>query len=156
MMSLEQELRAERVDHLDLTDFCTVTSDTALRDVLTLMREQERGVCLITEAGNLVGIFTERDVLRYVAAAPETWHRPVKEYMTPNPVTARLGTSAADALWLMDEGHIRNLPILDEAGAILGNMTYRAFIAYLAGFYPVEVLNRPLHPDRFPRKAEGG
>lgn len=156
MMSLEAKLRAERVDHLDLTGFCEVSSDTILRDVLSKMQAQEQSVCLITEGGALVGIFTERDVLRHVMAAPETWDQPVKEYMTPNPVAAGMGTPAADALWLMDEHHVRNLPILDERGTIIGNMTYHAVIAYLAGLYPVEVLNRPLHPERFPRKAEGG
>jgi CBS-domain-containing membrane protein len=61
-----------------------------------------------------------------------------------------------EALHLMDAHHFRNLPAVDEQGQIIGNMTHQAVITYLAARYPVEVLNRPLRADRFPRKAEGG
>ena len=56
----------------------------------------------------------------------------------------------------MDENHFRNLPIVDKDGRLLGNMTHQAIIRYLADRYPVEVLNRPIDPELFPRRAEGG
>lgn len=155
-MSLEQELKTEHVSHLDLSGFSRATSETAVRDVLNLMQSEKNNVCLITEEDELVGILTDRDVLRKIAAHPETWDQPVSSVMTPNPVTIAPTTSAAAALWLMDEKKFRNLPIVDENGAILGDMTHRSVITYLAARYPVEVLNRPPKPHQYPQKPEGG
>ncbi|MCA9899094.1 MAG: CBS domain-containing protein, partial [Anaerolineales bacterium] len=78
------------------------------------------------------------------------------DIMTANPVTVTPDTSAADALWLMDEKKFRNLPVVGRDGKIRGNMTHQAVISFLAARYPVEVLNRPPRPDQFPRKQEGG
>ncbi|HEX6386642.1 MAG TPA: CBS domain-containing protein [Anaerolineae bacterium] len=155
-MSLEQELQAEKVAHLDLSGFCQLSSGTTVRDGLEKMRQAGHNVALVIDNNNLIGVFTDRDVLRKVATAPKTWDQPVDEVMTPNPVTVSPDSSAADALWLMDDRHFRNLPVVHQDGTILGNMTHRAVIEYLAARYPVEVLNRPLRPDQFPRKAEGG
>jgi CBS domain-containing protein len=103
-----------------------------------------------------LGIFTERDVLSRVASAPETLDGPVDAVMTAEPITITPGASAASALWLMDDHHFRNLPVVDDEGRLLGDMTYGAIINYLAARYPVEVLNRPARPEQYPTKAEGG
>jgi CBS domain-containing protein len=155
-MSLEEELQTERVSHLDLSGFCQVASGTSVRDTLAQMRQEGRNVCLVTEEEELIGVFTDRDVLRKVAVASETWDRPIDEVMTRDPVAVKPDSSAAEALWLMDDESFRNLPVVSEDGTISGNMTHRAVIQYLAARYPVEVLNRPPQPDRFPRQAEGG
>jgi CBS domain-containing protein len=120
------------------------------------MRQSKTNVCLITNGNHLSGILTERDVLTKVATTPENLDVPVDEIMTPDPITVTPNVSAADALWLMDNKKFRNLPVIDEFGKIIGNMTHQAVISFLASRYPVEVLNRPPHPDQFPRKQEGG
>ena len=56
----------------------------------------------------------------------------------------------------MDDHHFRNLPVVDDQGRIVGDMTYAAIIHYLAARYPVEVLNRPLRPEQYSDEAEGG
>jgi len=155
-MSLESELQTEQVSHLNLSGFCQVTSDTSVREVLARMRDEQHDVCLVVDDEELVGIFTDRDVLRRVVDAPETWSQPVKSFMTPNPVTIRPESSAAEALWLMDHKHFRNLPVMADDGHLVGNMTHHAVIEYLATRYPVEVLNRPPRPGHFPRNVDGG
>ena len=155
-MSLEQELQTEKVAHLDLSGFCQIASGTSVRETLDRMRQAGHNVALIVDGNKLIGVFTDRDVLRKVAAEPETWDRPIDEVMTADPVTVPPDSTAADALWLMGDKHFRNLPVVGQHGTIMGNMTYRAIVGYLAARYPVEVLNRPLRPDQFPRQAEGG
>ncbi|HFQ94053.1 MAG TPA: CBS domain-containing protein, partial [Anaerolineae bacterium] len=73
-----------------------------------------------------------------------------------DPIAISCESSAAEALWLMHDKHIRNLPVMAEDGAVIGDMTYRSVIQYLAARYPIEVLNRPPQPAQFPRKVEGG
>lgn len=155
-MSLEQELKVERVTHLDLSGFSKIASGSSVRNALAKMQAEKHNVCLVTDGNDLIGILTDRDVLRKVVNHPEKWDAPVDEMMTPDPVTITPDTSAAEALWLMDEKHFRNLPVVDSDGTIVGDMTHQAVINYLATRYPVEVLNRPPNPDQFPRKQEGG
>jgi CBS domain-containing protein len=155
-MSLKQELMSERVAHLDLSKFCQVPGGTAVRAALAEMRQSKTNVCLVTESNRLIGIMTERDVLTKVATTAENLNVSVDEIMTANPITVTPDIPAAEALWLMDDKKFRNLPVVDEEGKIMGNMTHQAVISFLAARYPVEVLNRPPRPDQFPRKQEGG
>ena len=120
------------------------------------MRGENVNVSLIMEHGTLVGILTDRDVLRRVAGQKEVWGQPINTIMTPNPITIDPTASAADALWLMDEKRIRNLPAVDGSGKVVGNMTHQAIINYLAARYPTEILNLPPDPDQIADQAEGG
>ncbi|HRW05513.1 MAG TPA: CBS domain-containing protein [Caldilineaceae bacterium] len=155
-MTLETELRAEHVSHLDLSGFSTATRETSVRQVVTQMRNEKHNVCLVTTDEKLVGIFTDRDILTKVVDQPGVLDQPIASVMTANPVTATADMSAADALRLMEKGHFRNLPVLDKTGKILGDMTHQSILDYLAARYPIEVLNLPPDPERFPRKPEGG
>ena len=113
-MTLREELEAEQVRHLDLQRYCQVESGTTVREAVARMRAAGGGTALITRDSELIGIFTERDALRRVAGEPETLDRPVDEVMTARPITVLPDTSAADALWLMDDHHFRNLPVIDR------------------------------------------
>ena len=169
-MNLQSDLKTEHVSHLLVSGFSKVSTGTSIRVTLAQMRADRQVVCLVVDnrgasAGGqtddesriqLVGIFTERDVMRKVIDAPGVLDKPVDEVMTRNPITIGPDASAAEALRLMDENHFRNLPIVDKDGRLLGNMTHQAIIQYLAARYPVEVLNRPIDPERFPSRAEGG
>ncbi len=155
-MSLKEELEAERVGHMDLSGYCLVESGTPVRAVIKTMRETGSRAALVTGDEALLGIFTERDVLRRVMGEDGDLDAPIDSLMSTNLVTITPDMSAAAALWLMDERHIRNLPIVDEQRHVVGGMTHAAIINYLATRYPVEVLNRSPRPEQYPRKAEGG
>ncbi len=155
-MSLKEELESERVDCLDLSGYCQTATGTAVSDALSLMRQNRSNVCLVLDGDRLAGVFTERDIVRKAALRPELLDKPVDEIMTADPIVVSRESSAAEALRLMHDKRIRNLPVIAEDGAVVGDMTYRSVIQYLAARYPVEVLNRPPQPARFPRKAEGG
>ena len=171
-MNLQTDLKSEHVSHLVVSGFSQVTVGTSVRDTLARMRADRQVVCLVVDdsaaassgggqAGGshklrLVGIFTERDVMRKVIDVAGMLDRPVDEVMTLDPITISPDTSAADALRLMNENHFRNLPIVDRSGKLFGNMTHQAIIRYLADRYPVEVLNRPNDPELFSHRAEGG
>ena len=155
-MGLKEELRAQSVTHLDLSDYCVAASGTSVREVVGLMRDERVNVCLITSGGRLTGILSERDVSQKIADAPHLWDEAVDLVMTPEPVTIGLDASVADALWLMNEKNIRSLPTVRESGEIAGNMTYRALIDYLAARYPIEVLNLPPRPDQVAENVDGG
>ncbi len=122
----------------------------------TNSRAERNSVCLVTANDRLAGIFTERDILRKVVDTPSRLDAPVDEIMTSEPITVGPEASTATALQLMNDHHIRNLPVVSGNGTIIGNMTHQSIINYLAARYPIEVLNLPPDLERFPRKPEGG
>jgi signal-transduction protein with cAMP-binding, CBS, and nucleotidyltransferase domain len=155
-MSLNDQLRAEKVIHLDLSAYCQVTTGTSVCQAVKEMRASGSRVCLVTGGTRLRGILTERDVLRKVAAHPAVWDEAVETIMTAAPHTVHEDASAAEALLLMDENGVRNLPVLADDGSIVGSVSHQAFIDYLAALYPTDILNLPPRPDQFPEQVEGG
>ena len=85
------------------------------------MRDHKVGAVLVTgDDGQLVGIFTGRDLVRRVAAAGKsTLKTLLKDVMTPNPVTMSPEKTALDALRLMWDGGFRHVPLLDK-GVLVG------------------------------------
>lgn len=76
---------------------------------------------VINEEGKLVGIFTERDLLRRVVAKrrdPDTTR--IREVMTPNPVTIGPDELIETARRLMAKIKARHLPVADEEGRLIG------------------------------------
>jgi predicted transcriptional regulator len=155
-MDLREALQKEEVAHLDLSGFCQVATGTPVRQAVKQMQTSEQNVCLVFDGRQLRGIITDRDVLRKVVAAPAVWDQPVDTIMSADPATIGPEVAAIDALRLMDEKAIRNLPVLDAGGAVTGNMTHQTIIHYLAAHYPVEILNLPPRPNQFPSRPEGG
>lgn len=154
-MGLEYDLRQEKVIHLNLTEFTQVESGTSVRATIEKMRRENHNCAFITHQGQLTGIFTDRDILRKVVDAPSSWDQPIETVMTSGPLTVNTGDPADTALNLMDEKHFRNVPVLDNTGAVIGNLTHYAIVKYLADRFPESVYNLPPEPDRVTRNRDG-
>lgn len=155
--SIEKQLLAELVTKLELSDFCIVTADTTVRETIDTMRSLRRNCAFVVGRGTkLIGLFTDRDVLKRVVTHPETWDQPVESIMTPTPQTIPLTASAQDALQLMEAGHFRNVPVINERGAPIGNITHYAVLRFLSDHYPQAVYNLPPDPTNFADEREGG
>ncbi len=86
-----------------------------LRDVMEQMNRLRIGaVVVVDERSELVGIFTERDLLRRVSGADPGWRdTPVSEWMTVAPHTVGADESWDVAATLLDRHRVRHLPVLD-------------------------------------------
>jgi CBS domain-containing protein len=87
-------------------------------------------VCVTDEADQLVGIFTERDLLRAAAAGVDSHASTVGNWMTENPITATADDEVAAALQVMIDRNFRHLPIVGDAG-LLGVVSMRRLSAVL-------------------------
>ncbi len=109
-------------------DVLTVGEALSVRDATRQMDARNVGAVLVTQpAGGLIGIFTERDLLRRVVAQgrdPNTTL--VTEVMTPDPDTVTPGHLAVDALRMMREGQYRHLPVVDGE-RVVGILSQRDF-----------------------------
>ncbi|HXV99503.1 MAG TPA: CBS domain-containing protein, partial [Anaerolineae bacterium] len=149
------DLRQEQVIHLNLTEFTQVESGASVRATIEKMRQENHNCAFVTNQGRLVGIFTDRDILRKVVAAPESWDRPIETVMTAQPLTVNTSDPADTALNLMNERHFRNVPVLDNKGSVVGNLTHYAIVKYLADRFPESVYNLPPEPDRVTQNRDG-
>ena len=71
------------------TELVIVTPSTTVAEAATVMGTRKVGSALVMEGTALLGIFTERDVLRAVGSDFDAEHHAVSEFMTADPHTAR-------------------------------------------------------------------
>jgi CBS domain-containing protein len=105
----------------------SVGGQATVRQAAKLMREHNVGAVPIVEDGALEGILTVNDMTsRVIAEGRDPDKTCVKEVMTPDPDTVGPGTTAIDALRLMQDGGYRHLPVVD-GGRVLGLVSRRDF-----------------------------
>jgi CBS domain-containing protein len=111
---------------------------------------------VVGKGTRLVGILTDRDVLRRVVDKPDRWDDPVESVMTRAPDTLPPTATTGEALRKMEEGRYRNIPVINEHGIIQGNITYFAILKYLTDHFPQAVYNLPPDPENFAQQRDGG
>ena len=88
-------------------------TDTVYR-ALQLMAENNVGAVMISTAGHMVGIFTERDYCRKVILmGRSSLNTPIEEIMTKKMITVGPDQPLEECLELMTKYHIRHLPVQD-------------------------------------------
>ena len=113
---IERSLMEDPVSVLRPKKPFTVLPNTTVQDAIQLMLERDIGALLVVdEGGQLLGIFSERDLLTKVAGLHDPYaHLPVHQFMTPRPETVEETHTLAFALHLMDVGGYRHLPVVRE------------------------------------------
>jgi CBS domain-containing protein len=90
------------------------------------------GSALVVEGSIVLGIFTERDVLRAAASGADPASARVSEWMTTDPVTADPDTDADEAVEIMMSHGFRHLPVL-EGGKLAGVVSLRDIVRMRIG-----------------------
>jgi CBS domain-containing protein len=105
-------------------DVSTIDPEAMLVEASLRMETMEVSSFPVVRAGELVGIITERDVVRAVAEGDDVRMTNVGAYMTPDPFTARVDEdSTIVARRMMDRG-VRHLPVTDD-GRFVGIISAR-------------------------------
>lgn len=103
----------------------TLPPDTTVRAAAKVMSQHRIGAVPVTQAGRLLGIFTERDLMnRVIAIEADADQTRLVDVMTADPKTVDVGDSAAAALALMLDGGFRHLPVT-KAGTLVGIVSIR-------------------------------
>ncbi|MEX1046575.1 MAG: CBS domain-containing protein [Actinomycetota bacterium] len=106
------------------TDLITVEPSTTVAEAATLMGARHVGSALVMEGDNLSGIFTERDIVRALAAHFDAARHPVSQWMTTEPKTVGLSASENEALDIMLAGGFRHLPVM-QGDTVAGIISMR-------------------------------
>jgi CBS domain-containing protein len=91
----------------------SVAPEDTIGEAAQLMADANVGSSVVLEHGRLIGILTERDLLRAMAQRVHPSEARVREWMTAEPVAVSESTSADEAARLMVENGFRHLPVVD-------------------------------------------
>jgi CBS domain-containing protein len=98
-------------------DVVTIESDAKVSDAVARLVQNNIGSLPVLDGdGRLIGMFSERDVLRGIHNRGEGFCRvKVAEVMTPNPVTCEPGDDVNDVMGQMSESRIAKVPVLSNS-----------------------------------------
>ena len=106
----------------------SISPDTVVSEVVRSMVKRRFGSALVMQSSMLVGIFTERDVLRAAASGRDLTASPVSEWMTPNPETIGPDADSEDAAEVMLSKGFRHLPVV-EGNTVAGIVSLRDLLS---------------------------
>jgi CBS domain-containing protein len=129
---VERSLMDDPVRALNPRPVVTLPPAATVGQAMATMLANDVGALLIVdEAGRLLGIFSERDLLSKVAGTHADYAgRAVREFMTPNPEAVREDDTLAFALHKMDVGGYRHVPVV-EGGRPLGMLSVRDMLRHI-------------------------
>ncbi len=154
-MELTRNLMVESVNRLAPTAPHVIASVEPVSAAVAAMRGAKVGCLLVVKGGELVGIFTERDLLKKVLAAGMPLTTPLTQVMTTNPVSVNRLDPIRAAVERMQAGGYRHLPVVDERNRPVGVLSAKRIIRYLAEHFPATVYNQPPDPNRVPETPHG-
>lgn len=154
-MGLRATLWTDDISRLQLKPPISVGPQTPLGVTVETMQQAGAGHLLICEDGRLVGIFTERDLIKRVFPRRVSMDEPVSRYMTPRPTTIQIKDSVGWAIRTMHDGHYRHLPVVDASGRPIGLLSVKHIVHYLVEHFPAAVYNLPPEPGRVAAAREG-
>lgn len=105
-------------------DVFSTAPDEAVAEVAGRMLKGRFGSALVMQGSVLVGIFTERDVLRAAAAHADLTTSRISDWMTADPVTAEPDMNADEAAEIMMSQGFRHLPVV-EGTTVAGIVSLR-------------------------------
>ena len=98
----------------------TIRSDETLKEAIALLsRFNIGGLVVVDDARKLIGIITERDIIRQAAKSEDLFAQPIHDVMTRDVVVATPDDEVESVARTMTERHFRHLPIMDH-GKLIG------------------------------------
>jgi CBS domain-containing protein len=106
------------------TEIVSVGTSATLAEAATLMGKLQVGSALVMDGDDVIGIFTERDIVRALAADFDAAGHEVGDWMTAQPATTSPDVPVRAALDQMLAGGYRHLPVV-EGGSTVGMVSIR-------------------------------
>jgi CBS domain-containing protein len=114
------------------TDTVTAAPEDTLGETAEKMVDNGVGAAAVRDFGRVIGIITERDLLKAVAGRVHTSEARVREWMTPDPITATPEMDVDEAAQIMVENNFRHMPVC-EGDLFVGMLSLRRAVAAQIG-----------------------
>jgi CBS domain-containing protein len=146
-MTQETMSKRTKVGDVGRADLAGVQLTATMADAARLMNNLDVGSAAVFADSDMVGIVTERDVMRAALDGADLNEAPVMVYMTKRPATIRVDAEVAQAALAMRALHARHLPVVDGS-RIVGMVSARDLLEALCEDAPPEVPS--MRPSRWP------
>jgi CBS domain-containing protein len=133
-----------------------VSPAARVADVVSEMNRTHATAALVIENNQVLGIFTERDVLTRVLEEGAGLERNVADLMTHSPHVLNESTLLSVALRTLALGGYHHLPVVDQSGYPVALVSLQSIIAFLADQFPNEIMNAPPEKLAYPTTPDGG
>jgi len=104
----------------------SVAPEDTIGEAAAKMTEADVGAVVVADYGRIIGILTERDIMRAVARRTHSSVTRVREWMTADPITVEPSEDAEQAARTMLEHGFRHLPVIAD-GRPVGIVSLRDF-----------------------------
>lgn len=147
----------QSVENLPLKKPIIVSQNEAVANCIREMQTQARGSVLVADdAGTIIGIFTEHDVMQKYIGTPVAPTAPVKDVMTPNPIMLAPKQTVVEAAEVIRQSQKRHFPVGNDPRHVIGLLSVRNLVHFLAENLPQEVLNLPPDNANVAKSPGGG
>ena len=92
----------------------TAEPGITIAEVASLMAQRRVGSALVLEHDQMIGIFTERDIVKALSQDASAIHQAIVHWMTRSPRTISSDATVEEALRRMLDGSFRHLPVMDD------------------------------------------
>jgi CBS domain-containing protein len=106
------------VGDLMTREVLTVEPSDTIGEAAEKMIDHGVGAVVVSDFGSIIGILTERDILRAVAHRTHSAEARVRQWMTPDVVTVPSSMEGDEAAKMMLERNFRHLPVVDEGRSV--------------------------------------
>lgn len=129
---IERSLMEKTVSVLDLQPPIIIQPTATIQEAMQIMLDRNVGAVLVVDENhNLIGIFSERDLLKKVAGIHENYGSlSLGDFMTANPETISPSDKLNFALHRMDVGGYRHIPVVED-GKPRGMLSVRDMLTYI-------------------------
>ncbi len=112
------------------TEIVSCDASANVSEAVRILADKRIGALPVYSGGEIVGIFSERDVVYQLAAhGPAMLDKTVGEVMTSPPITVEKSSGVLDSLGLMTRRRIRHLPVV-ENGQVCGFVSIGDLVKY--------------------------
>ena len=109
------------------TDYIAVAPEDTLGETAQKLVDAKTGAAVVIDFGRLIGIISERDLLKAMAGRVHTSDARVREWMTPDPIIASPDTDVEEAAQTMLDNNFRHLPVV-EGDRVVGVASLRRLV----------------------------
>ena len=156
-MGLRENILTDTVGDLAMRPLITFTTDQTIRQVCDALTAQSLGAAVcVDEAGQPVGMFNEKLLIRVLSQNLDAMDAPVGEHMTTN-VVCVLATDTIDTLIAtMQERKLRWVCVVDESGKAIALTGLRGVMEYVVDHFPRCVFSQPVRANKLSMEHREG
>ncbi len=137
------------IKELNLPKAIGLDKGTTIKEAVKLMQSKKIGSVVVLDKKNLVGIFTERDILmRVIGIIPDWENKPISSVMTEEPQCLMEKDEIAYILNNMHVGGYRHIPIINDKNEPLAMVSIKDMVNWILSHFPAEIMNLTGAPFR--------